>query len=351
MIKAEKLKDFPQNDFLSPVNMERWISINILYDDFERINEGVVRAVMEEVLANKWASEFFIKFKGDVGEYLQLIFWTTPLNSEKHIKPLIYKKFTKYFEENKPFISTAGIVEPEAFSKAIIDQYIDYVDYKILTITYACGIEIANRIGNLVSFATRLITKLKKEDPAGWEEDQLVPKVIPFHLAFLSSMGLSLNEINQFYFLFYKKAIQGLNEDREREGVKGNDDDWEVKFNELMESNFEPQREMFTGYCGYLLENLESEHENCFEEDWLNEWRKACLNLKKDIRKVDEKGEFVAHVDYKHEIEGLNKEIEKIWPLLDHVVALLDKAIGIKAIHEFNLFYMLMKTTGIMKEQ
>lgn len=346
MRNVEKIIDFKENRASAVVDKERWVSINILYDDYERIYDEVVRDTSQYVLNKNWASEFFIKFRGDRGEYLQFIFRTTLENLEVFIKPYIEEKVINYFIKYSPFESKTNVVSPPPFSDSTKHIYIDYIDFKILTFAYSCGMRSADRLGELVSLATRQIRDAKTESPEEWGEDHLIPKAVPYHLAFLLSLGLSIYEINRYYFTLYLnvKELMGEADPRVKE-----DPLWSDKFDELMENNFLPQKEGFVGYCEFLIENILDKDE--FDEEWLNHWCDNCFEVSNAINQYMRTGEFVTHAEFVDETSELSKSTERVWPILEHIIVLLDKALGLTTIQEFNLFYMMMRTTEILNEQ
>jgi len=351
-MQAIQSKHLENIGWTSAIFKEHFTTVNIRIDDFKRFTQEVIIPLFDEVKSKKLASSFYYRLATDFwmgvtyGNIIQLDFSVSPYNFKTQLKPILYERLNSYFDrEYLDKLEVKEICDEAIQVKTNLDGFdlwdlriISIEDYFIDNLTYIVGKKEVGIIRELAVNSSECILNeiFKTGNAEDLSEQNILDKCVLMYLPVLHSFFKDLEDMYEFSsWLVYKTIYQVKKVDNVHDLQE-----WKMKM--ILDANqyFEEQKDTFLGLSQYILESLDNKEE--FDEDWLNDWVKACTECKEGLLIQNRNHRWPTIPFGYREDETVFIEIDedryRHWQAIYFMLKMLNSQLGITFHSELNLF-------------
>ncbi|MBO9703372.1 MAG: hypothetical protein J7604_24380 [Sporocytophaga sp.] len=354
-MQAIQSKHLENIGWTSAVFKEHFTTINIRIDDFKKFTKEVVIPLFAEVESKNIASSFYFRLATDFwkgvtfGDIIQLDFCVSPYNFKLHLKPLLYERLNNYFDRKfLDALEVKEICDTVIQPKTDLDGFdmwdlriISIEDYFIDNLTYIVGKKEVGIIRELsVKSSNCIINEIfNSENEEDTSEQNILDKCLLMYYPVMHSFFSDLEDMYEFSsWLVYKTLYQVKQVDKVHDLQE-----WKIK--KILDANqyFEEQEDTFMGLSRYVLESLDNNDE--FEEDWLNDWIKACIDCKDQLLIQNRKQRWptipFSYLDDETIFLKLDEDRYRHWQSIYFILKMVNSQLGISFHSELNLFNVI----------
>lgn len=354
-MQAIQSKHLENIGWTSAIFKEHFTTVNIRIDDFKRFTQEVIIPLFEDVKSKNIASSFYYRLATDFwmgvtfGNIIQLDFSVSPYNFKVHLKPLLYERLNNYFDRKfLDDLEVKEICDSVIQPKTNLDGFdmwdlriISIEDFFIDNLTYIVGKKEVGIIRNLSVRSSHCILNeiFNSGNDNDTSEQNILDKCLLMYYPVIHSFLDDLEDMYEFSsWLVYKTIYQVKKVDNVHDLQE-----WKVK--KILDANqyFEEQKDTFLGLTQYVLESLDDSEE--FEEEWMNDWVKACIDCRDLLLIPDRKHRWptipFSYLEDETIFIGMDEDRYRHWQSIYFILKMLNSQLGITFHNELNMFNAL----------
>ncbi len=317
---------------------KKWVSLAIYGDQFEKILVHVLVPFIEEYKGE--LSQFIFNRSRERGDNLLLMFESSSSAVTDLIKFNLNDRLKDYLKTNPYPLKEIEAPVMDWFLP-FQNNHIEYNDNFLFDIMETGGLHASFLAQDFFHQTSKLLLSFFEATiEEGWDPESSIGLALQIQLSFISSFGMSLDDIQAFYkwtFSNITEKIQGENEDFKTALLEGLDD------------NFSEQKDDIVGYIGFLLETFDKGE--AFDEEWLNDFHVHCKQTAVSLKALQNNNTYFTPENF--EIDSLltvDKDVQELWPIMEYYVRAVNSQMGIMDGVELNLLYTLMRGTSCIEQ-
>lgn len=341
----------PEQQLIEPLLKERWVNISVRYDEFWKFMYHYVLPTYAELQERQVITSFYYRVVYPQNGIIQLTYFVSPYNLERHLKPFLYEALDRYYHGRYPALSGMQLTEdiltrkewPASFS--INDfKLLGLEEYYVDEMTYVVGIKGAKVLLDLAANAATISLHMLREAGEGnWTLEDSIEKSLSLHCAVLHIFIADETEI--YHFLSWATASM-FDNIRKLDNVV-DIIEWRRTTLNGMEANFEGCKESFCGYIKYVLEGLTTN--TAFGEEWLNRWADSCRACKKALMQLKKEGRILRSEAVNNDssvFHDIDDDTFRNWQISLYMMRMINWQIGVSQNYflEVDLFYSMKQS-------
>jgi len=304
-----------------------WLACYIFRGEpWESLLTDCLDPFVREVLARRWAEQYFFIRYWERGPHIRLRFKGDREKMEETLRPRLDDLFTDYFarrpsrREDPEWV--AALPPEQAWFPNDSLQYVEY-EPEIPRYGGPVGIVISERQFQLSSTVVLEVVK----DSEQWDYERALGAAIQLHLGFAHAMGMDLREAIAFFKrisnLWLARSF-GYTPDMKREEVIERRDNTLT----LFAQNFDTQKEVLIPFHQTIWEAFA---ENVtFEQEWLNTWVGEMRVIGQELTGAQSAGKLQFPENFTADpLTTVPHQRQLLWAILESYVHMTNNRLGI----------------------
>ncbi|MBO9702938.1 MAG: hypothetical protein J7604_22175 [Sporocytophaga sp.] len=325
--------------YIDAIHKERWVSVAVRYDEFSRFTLTFILPIKKHLL-DKSLITYFYHRKGSNNNVIQLNFVTSPFYLQREIKPFLIDMLNSYFgEEYLQLNYNITTIDMTMCEHKLGLDGIDLQNLKLFStedlytspITYSIGVQGGKALSELLSVSSEILLFEVSSNDHFIQSQDCIEKSMTFNLILLYYFIPDKNSQYEFLSWVYESMLTQM-------------DNKSASVLTELETSYLEQRELLSAYVDYIEDTLSSAE--VFEDDWMNDWNKACYKYKNLLNELSGSGKLTMPYDVKDNPTihwAIDNKTYQNWQIAYFMVSSINGQLGINFNTELNILFWLKK--------
>ena len=330
----------------------KWLAVNLFYNEpWEAFLIKALKPYIDTIVQTGIAEQYFFLRYWERGPHIKFRIKGEAMVLDQILLPNLEEYFENYFE-SIPSKRTDPNYPPN-----FPDQYKWFANNSLVYANYNPN---PDPFGGLIGLAiaekqfqvsSQIVLRSLKKKGTDWSYDEALGMAIKFHLSFIHTMGLSLEEGIEFFqailkvwmpkaFRFYSKRLNPQLFKTE-----------EHKMLKTFEEAFELQKDTLIPFHSALWRGLNKTGD--FEDQDLNYWINSHEEIRSDLQIAWELDQLIISPKYKvpTSLQHLSKDQLLLWSIYAEMIHYTNNRLGISQKDEGFLAYLILNSLKAIQGQ